>query len=446
MLAETDRQPSADIGDKKAVFESPLEESDLVGNDEDGRGSVFDAGEPVPPEMWKLLELGLGGPGSPSAARAWLWCLQLGSCLVFTGYGVPRAFGMIDPALEHGAIPYGVFCMISGPALGAMLHDRWQAYAVSDFCSSDQSALVQGRLRDLLRQDVLTADQVSHLKKLTKLIRLYLFITLVQCEVLVCAILYLSELWRVWDILVAYVGLIVTLPAGFLGLLAGVLLDLVASTVVVARVRPIINRCKNSTPAGADFDELLTSIVGVQHLVMAISTKLQRSIVLSVVGCAAAGFACIIYGLGPHPSDQDHWWRTYYISDLNLALGVMWALLSIFMLYQASRVTSVCDALGDAINEMTEQVKVPGKATLLMPKTDQQRSIEHLCGYVRGLNRGRGMGYVIYNKRISHSFVTTLAFKVVSVMTVAFPVILSLTRVEEAEDEILNQTEICAGL
>ena len=103
----------------------------------------------------------------------------------------------------------------------------------------------------------------------------------------------------------------------------------------------------------------------------------------------------------------------------------MWALLSIFMLYQASRVTSVCDALGDAINEMTEQVKVPGKATLLMPKTDQQRSIEHLCGYVRGLNRGRGMGYVIYNKRISHSFVTTLAFKVVSVMTVAFPVILT---------------------
>ena len=56
------------------------------------------------------------------------------------------------------------------------------------------------------------------------------------------------------------------------------------------------------------------------------------------------------------------------------------------------------------------------------------------------------MGYVIYRKRISHSFVTTLAFKVVSVMTVSFPVILSLTRVEEAEDEILNQTEVCAGL
>jgi hypothetical protein len=74
-----------------------------------------------------------------------------------------------------------------------------------------------------------------------------------------------------------------------------------------------------------------------------------------------------------------------------------------------------------------------------MPTKDQQRDIEHLCGYVRGLNRGRGMGFVIHRKRISHTFVMSLAVKALSVMTVSFPVILSLARVEFKEDEMISR-------
>jgi hypothetical protein len=83
-----------------------------------------------------------------------------------------------------------------------------------------------------------------------------------------------------------------------------------------------------------------------------------------------------------------------------------------------------------------------------MPATDHQRNIEHIliCGYVRGLNRGRGMGFVLFRKRISHSFVVALAMKLTSVMTISFPVILSLTRVEQQEEDILNNTEACTGL
>ena len=106
----------------------------------------------------------------------------------------------------------------------------------------------------------------------------------------------------------------------------------------------------------------------------------------------------------------------------------------------------MCDELGDGINEMTQTEREPGQAIRRMPTMEQQRNIEHLCGYVRGLNRGRGMGFVLYHKRISHSFTVALTMKVVSVMTISFPVILSLTRVEEAEDEILNRTEYCAGI
>jgi hypothetical protein len=52
----------------------------------------------------------------------------------------------------------------------------------------------------------------------------------------------------------------------------------------------------------------------------------------------------------------------------------------------------------------------------------------------------------MFRKRISHSFTIALAMKVISVMAISFPVILSLTRIEEGEDEILNNTEVCAGL
>jgi hypothetical protein len=140
-----------------------------------------------------------------------------------------------------------------------------------------------------------------------------------------------------------------------------------------------------------------------------------------------------------------HWWRQYYLSDGVLFFGATWFLSTFLILWQTSKVTSVYDTLGDAINELIE-AQEPGVATVCMPTTDQQRNIEHLCSYVRGLNRGRGMGFVMFRKRISHSFTIALAMKVISVMAISFPVILSLTRIEEGEDEILNNTEVCAGL
>ena len=125
------------------------------------------------------------------------------------------------------------------------------------------------------------------------------------------------------------------------------------------------------------------------------------------------------------------------------------------MLAQPAKVTSACERLCDAINEMTETVQDRGEATLRMSAPNQQRDIEHLCGYVRGLNRGRGMGFVIQRKRINQTFVLSLAAKVLSVMSICFPMFLSLTRVEDKEDALLDlDTELlnltcntaCGGL
>ena len=234
-------------------------------------------------------------------------------------------------------------------------------------------------------------------------------------------------------------------PSSIANLFGGVFLDYVARVAIVGRVQPIIDRVRGSTPASIDFDKLLADIVKAQHLNSAVCAKMEQPIVLQIVANTAAGFACTLIGLGPHPRDPGHWWRQYHLSDGVLFFGATWFLSTFLILWQTSKVTSVCDTLGDAINELIE-AQEPGAATVCMPTTDQQRNIEHLCSYVRGLNRGRGMGFVMFRKRISHSFTIALAMKVISVMTISFPVILSLTRIEEGEDEILNNTEVCAGL
>jgi hypothetical protein len=114
---------------------------------------------------------------------------------------------------------------------------------------------------------------------------------------------------------------------------------------------------------------------------------------------------------------------------------------------EPAKVTSACDALGDAINELAE-AKEAGEATVRIPTKAQQLNAEYMLRYVRGLNRGHGMGFVIQRKRISYSFVLTMTARVLSAMVFLFPVMLSLTRVEGEEHTIedvfklLNSTAI----
>ena len=63
-----------------------------------------------------------------------------------------------------------------------------------------------------------------------------------------------------------------------------------------------------------------------------------------------------------------------------------------------------------------------------------------LYGFVRNLNRGKGMGFMILRKRISYSFVMSTAARAASSMVFAFPVILSLLRVARDDEDVLNST------
>ena len=81
-----------------------------------------------------------------------------------------------------------------------------------------------------------------------------------------------------------------------------------------------------------------------------------------------------------------------------------------------------------------------------MPTNDEKLAIELLRDYVRDLNRGRGMGFVISNQRISYSLVLNMTLSVASAMPFFFALMVSFGNVEQEEDELLGNAtgECCA--
>ena len=111
----------------------------------------------------------------------------------------------------------------------------------------------------------------------------------------------------------------------------------------------------------------------------------------------------------------------------------------IWGLMQPAKVTSACDDLADAINEL-RLGKSHGDATVRLPTDAEILRITHLRNYVRDLNRGRGMGFVMSNKRISYSYVLSMTMRAASAMPFFFAIMLSFNTEDqllEAEDKML---------
>ncbi len=454
MLANTDRQRSTDLTDgKHAVkkqpdtsnFSNPVADKEGISDADTTSNPV--AGAELPRAVWDLLQLTLGGPGPPWAAKVWVWHFLALAGLWSTAYSGWHMYSSVDEALSHVATPWFVLCIISGLGWGRSARVRWVSYWALRDHSTGKVTSRHGQLCDLLQQqDRFTPNQITAILRYAWIVRVLIMIMCAACWLIftILTIFLRRDIMLPLDVLVAICMSYVGWPSSLAGLFGGILLDYVVRMAIVSRVQPIIDRIRSSSPASIDFDELLVDIVTVQGLVSTVSTKLEQAIVMQILGLASAAFACILVGLGPHPSDPDLWWRRYGLSHFVLFFGIAWIISSIALLLHATKISSICDDLGDALNEMTE-AQVHGAVTPRMPTKEQHYKIEHLLQYVRGLNRGRGMGFVIYRKRISSSFAISLAAKVVSVMSISFPVILSLTRVEQQEGEILNNTEQCIG-
>lgn len=133
---------------------------------------------------------------------------------------------------------------------------------------------------------------------------------------------------------------------------------------------------------------------------------------------------------------------SFHWPSIFLACGVFFVLNVVYCLCVPATVTSACEELMDAINKMRE-AKAPGEISAGMPPNicATEASIDYLLQYVKNLNRRHGMGFMLQRKRISHSFVMSLGFKLVSYMPIFFAIMLSFTKVEIKEQAIQHEEE-----
>lgn len=391
----------------------------------------------VPTAVGDELRLALGGPGAPAQAKARLWAATAGSLFAAGGY-MCFALPSMDPALGPAGAFCGGMCVVACFAIGASTYLRWRALWGPDDRLDGTLVPSNCQIRDLLDGKITTNAAASLAARIRVLrpgfVVVWLFVATL-CGVLVVVWFSIGRvdaaIALAWDCAMSYV-LVKSLEAA-------VFHTEVASIIVVDRVQRVTDRVRRSTPATADFDSLLRDVVDAQRVVSTVAVELERPMLIFIVGMTSVGTGLVYLGLGPQPTDPENAWVAYKVHDLVLGLGSIYLICSILLLAVPARVTAACDRLGDAINELTETQEA-SEAMLHMPTKKQQHSIEHLYGYVRKLNRGKGMGFMVARKRITHSFVMSMMAKAVSVMLFFFPFIIRLTRVEGDETELLNRT------
>jgi len=121
-------------------------------------------------------------------------------------------------------------------------------------------------------------------------------------------------------------------------------------------------------------------------------------------------------------------------------LGVALSGLAVYALFAPARVTSACQRVADAVNDLRVVAKEGEPAQLATP--EQLQRIEGLKRYINELNRDQGLGVLFLRKRITYTLVMGLLIQTVSAMIVVNTTLMSIWHAENdvlhAENDVLH--------
>eukprot|EP01046_Picozoa_sp_COSAG06_P009573 COSAG06_NODE_501_length_14953_cov_25.827858_17_plen_445_part_00 len=408
----------------------------------------------VPGAVAELLQLMLCGPGARSEAKACVWAAAAACYNFSAAYWIGVIFPVVDPALTAAGRFAAVMLLGSGIAKAVQMRLRWRLLFAPGTEGDAFTVERNDRLvSDLLLRAEVTPDAAAAISKRAKAHRVNLVPGSVILWIFFGVMAYGFHVEGVLELnSAAAIAIAVTLllqPVGTCAVHCATVMDELAAIVVVDRVTAVTQRVQQSTPATADWDRLLTEIVDLQHVLVPLCAALEGPIKVTIVHQMLITSHILFTGFGPQPDARrpDYnakWWHELYIADISICMGAALVPLTIWVLAQPAKITSACEALADAINDLT-LTKEQGETTLRMPTREQEQHIEHLRGFVRGLNRGSGMGFMIQRKRISHSFVMTMTVRALSAMVFIFPIMLKEGNLEADDDALLDPNRTCCA-
>ena len=121
-------------------------------------------------------------------------------------------------------------------------------------------------------------------------------------------------------------------------------------------------------------------------------------------------------------------------------LGVALSGLAVYALFAPARVTSACQRVADAVNDLRVVAKEGGPAQLATP--EQLHRIEGLKRYTNELNRDQGLGVLFLRKRITYTLVMGLLIQTVSAMIVINTTLMSILHAKDDEVEAIGNEEV----
>lgn len=253
--------------------------------------------------------------------------------------------------------------------------------------------------------------------------------------------------FHIWDDRALTPAQLCALGVGLLGLplwvntgpTMGMLADVLCSAMA-DRVRQITASVHAATPASADYQRLIREIRGAHEDIGRLTEFMQPFFIIYVVG--RTGFltlAFAIVGFGPRSIVPAwHWWTAHHVYFFFVFLTGLFSVLAVYFLTTGAKITSACQELGEAINELRATGKARDDVTVATP--EQTAEINNLCYYLAGKNRGQGMGLALKRKKITYTLVLDSALAVASAVVVTFPLLLGMAGVEDAEQALENET------
>jgi hypothetical protein len=163
-------------------------------------------------------------------------------------------------------------------------------------------------------------------------------------------------------------------------------------------VLEIARQIENTDVAGADFDALMNDINKCYDKIERLAHAWQYVQLFLICNSALVTVLFLLLGLGPRPTDPNHWFNVYsppfvyvVLAGITLLIGVYFALLA------PAKITAACDEIKHQLNHLRRD----GDG---LAKLDDLIRTEALERFVIELGEG-GMGYNMLYARISYAFV-----------------------------------------
>jgi hypothetical protein len=195
-----------------------------------------------------------------------------------------------------------------------------------------------------------------------------------------------------------------------------------------------------TTAATADWNALAKRVNTVHKGTVALSQKMTPVL----FGMACIQFLTVLIFLfiavGPRP-DGRNWYNTFCNQYFMAVIATFTAGMLVWTLSGPAKITSACQKICSAINDLRLDVGADGAVTLVT--SEQLHRIEGLNRYINELNKNQGLGFLVLRKRITFTLVLALMIQTVSGLIVINTTMISFATVEGKEEVTSSEVMDC---